>query len=54
MASLVDGDVQIDIGGNTFLIDLANTIIADLDNVIHSILGFGDEDYNLYVCSEGL
>ena len=22
MASLVDGDVQIDVGGNTFLIDL--------------------------------
>ena len=35
-------------------VDLANTIITDLDNVIHSILGFGDEDYNLYVCSEGL
>ena len=31
-------------------VDLANTIIDDLDNVIHNILGFGDEDYNLYVC----
>lgn len=34
-------------------LDLANLIIADIDNLINNVLKL-DSDYNMYVCSEGL